>query len=115
MEASYQSTLPVDSSAFAWWPEPSGYCRKAPMTSGFWHLSIFWKPKTALLQHTHLAFGKVVATSISSIRQNKSTTMSLSAPGGAPPINAETADNYEEIEKQFAVKGAPLRMRQFRT
>ncbi|EGP87113.1 unnamed protein product [Zymoseptoria tritici ST99CH_3D1] len=30
--------------------------------------------------------------------------MSLSAPGGAPPINAEEADNYEEIEKQFAVK-----------
>lgn len=31
-------------------------------------------------------------------------TMSLSAPGG--PINPEEADNYEEIEKQFAVKGA---------
>lgn len=30
--------------------------------------------------------------------------MSLSGPGG--PINPEEADNYEEIEKQFAVKGA---------
>lgn len=30
--------------------------------------------------------------------------MSLQAPGG--PINPEEADNYEEIEKQFAVKGA---------
>lgn len=30
--------------------------------------------------------------------------MSLSGPAG--PINAETADNFEEIEKQFAVKGA---------
>ena len=29
--------------------------------------------------------------------------MSLNAPGG--PINAEEADNFEEIEKQFAVKG----------
>jgi hypothetical protein len=29
--------------------------------------------------------------------------MALSAPGG--PINPEEADNFEEIEKQFAVKG----------
>jgi len=29
--------------------------------------------------------------------------MSLSAPGG--PIDPEQADNFEEIEKQFAVKG----------
>lgn len=28
----------------------------------------------------------------------------MSAPGAAP-INAEEADNFEEIEKQFAVKG----------
>ncbi|KAK5111138.1 hypothetical protein LTR62_005337 [Meristemomyces frigidus] len=30
--------------------------------------------------------------------------MALSAPEGAPPINPEETDNYEEIEKQFAVK-----------
>jgi len=30
--------------------------------------------------------------------------MALSGPGGMP-INPEQADNYEEIEKQFAVKG----------
>ena len=29
--------------------------------------------------------------------------MALSSPAG--PIDAETADNFEEIEKQFAVKG----------
>jgi hypothetical protein len=29
--------------------------------------------------------------------------MALNAPGG--PIKAEDADNFEEIEKQFAVKG----------
>jgi hypothetical protein len=31
--------------------------------------------------------------------------MSLAAPGGVP-LKAEDADNYEEIEKQFAVRGA---------
>ena len=30
--------------------------------------------------------------------------MALSGPGGIP-INAEQADNFEDIEKQFAVKG----------
>jgi len=33
--------------------------------------------------------------------------MALSAPGGGS-INPEDADNFEEIEKQFAVKGMVL-------
>jgi ATP-binding cassette subfamily B (MDR/TAP) protein 1 len=37
--------------------------------------------------------------------------MALSAGPGVPPLNAEEADNYEEIEKQFAVKGTLIRMR----
>lgn len=35
--------------------------------------------------------------------------MSLTSPAG--PINPDEAPNYEEIEKQFAVKGEPWCMR----
>lgn len=34
-----------------------------------------------------------------------SIDMALRPGEGAPPINPEEADNFEEIEKQFAVKG----------
>lgn len=33
------------------------------------------------------------------------TNMALLPGEGVPPINPEEADNFEEIEKQFAVKG----------